>query len=470
MASRLWGTILVVGLGIVAPSTGAAVGVGAGGAITAPNIGQEGTLDVLLGGGSQQVLSLDVFTKTWSAVGSAPSQIGEGGAIASLFNGCDYAFAGGGSTAFFSTGGIPWVCQAGSLTDAPAPVGAGGALAAAPGVGGAPTDYVFALRGAGSRDFWRYSISLHSWAILAETPEAVGDGAGLVEFFSNGVICNTSSFSVAALRGNQTTDFWCFNIDHLMWETGPATPAPVGPGGALAQLQRLGHLYALRGGGTRDFWRLDPTGLWVSRAPTPGPVGAGGSLVGINYGTLSQRDVLYALQGGGSGAVWRYDVETDTWAEIAKVPDVAFNQPPDCSAARAGAATLWPPSRGMHTVSVQGVSDPDGDPISISIDYVFQDEPTLRLNEGRSCNFCPDAEWTGESSAQLRAERDPAGNGRVYRLGFSATDGRNGFCQGSVTVCVPHDRAHGCVDDGPDFLSGACPFPGLKELRPATSP
>jgi hypothetical protein len=123
------------------------------------------------------------------------------------------------------------------------------------------------------------------------------------------------AFSVVALRGGNTREFWEFDIARNTWKVLPPTPALVGPGGAVARLQRLDHIYALRGGGTTDFWRFE-FGHWVALAPTPGPVGAGGGLVGINYGTLSERDVLYALQGGGSSAIWRYDVETDTWEAL----------------------------------------------------------------------------------------------------------------------------------------------------------
>jgi hypothetical protein len=289
-------------------------GVGPGGAITAPN---NGAVDVFPGNGSRQVLSLDIASGTWTVVGFAPAPIGAGGALSNLFNSCDYGFAGAQSTAFFSTAGITWLCQDQRLADAPAPVGAGGALAAALGIGGSPEDSVFALRGGRSQDFWRYSIGQDSWTALPPTPAPVGDGGSLVEFYSNGALCNSSSFSVAALRGDLTSDFWCFSIDQNRWEVGPPTPAPVGPGGALAQLQGLGRIYVLRGGGTRDFWRIDQMGNWLPLASTPGPVGPGGSLVGINYGTGSQ---LYALQGGGSSAVWRFDVETNSWSQIASVP------------------------------------------------------------------------------------------------------------------------------------------------------
>ena len=107
----------------------------AGAAMTSPNYGAEGTLDVLAGGGSSRVWSFDVASNIWRALVSAPVDVGPGGSISSLINGCDFAFAGGGSRGFFSTG---MACDlAGVLADAPAPVGAGAALATAPGLVGA---------------------------------------------------------------------------------------------------------------------------------------------------------------------------------------------------------------------------------------------------------------------------------------------------------------------------------------------
>ena len=77
-----------------------------GAAITAPNIGVEGTLDVLDGGGSPRVWSFDIFSGTWQALANAPGPVRSGGAISNLFNDCDFAFEGGGSKKFFSTGTI----------------------------------------------------------------------------------------------------------------------------------------------------------------------------------------------------------------------------------------------------------------------------------------------------------------------------------------------------------------------------
>ena len=57
------------------------------------------------------------------------------------------------------------------------------------------------------------------------------------------------------------------------------------------------------------------------------------------------------------------------------------------------------------------------------------------------------------ASLLLRAERSGKGNGRVYEVAFTATDGAGGNCEGTVSVCVPHDRRSSCVDDGQDFDS-----------------
>ena len=112
-------------------------------------------------------------------------------------------------------------------------------------------------------------------------------------------------------------------------------------------------------------------------------------------------------------------------------------------------------------MSVVGVTDPDGNPVAITITGITQDEP---LNGGGSGNTCPDATGVGTATASLRAEREGTGDGLVYHIGFTADDARGGRCTGTVTVCVPYDHGQGrvCVDQGPLFDStgptcvGAC--------------
>jgi len=62
----------------------------------------------------------------------------------------------------------------------------------------------------------------------------------------------------------------------------------------------------------------------------------------------------------------------------------------------------------------------------------------------------------GGAKAYVRAERAGGGNGRVYTIYFTATDGRGASCQGSVKVSVPHDQSSDAVDDGPRYDSTVC--------------
>ena len=125
----------------------------------------------------------------------------------------------------------------------------------------------------------------------------------------------------------------------------------------------------------------------------------------------------------------------------------AFTRPPDCSAATASPNTLWPPNGSLIPVSVQGVIDPDGDPVTVRLIDIHQDEP---LSQNAF-----DATGIGTSTARLRADRRGDGDGRVYHLSFEARDEEGATCRGTVRVCVPHDQRPGatCGDGGAHFDS-----------------
>lgn len=137
---------------------------------------------------------------------------------------------------------------------------------------------------------------------------------------------------------------------------------------------------------------------------------------------------------------------------------IQCNEPPDCSDASASPALLWSPNHKFVPIAVLGVTDPDGDPITITVDSIRQDE-RVRENAQGAGNTSPDGMGVGSSTASVRAERNgnpkTPGNGRVYHIGFTASDGKGGMCQGTVTVCVPHDQrpGAGCVDEGALFDS-----------------
>jgi len=136
------------------------------------------------------------------------------------------------------------------------------------------------------------------------------------------------------------------------------------------------------------------------------------------------------------------------------------NKPLDCSAAVPSASELWPPRHKFVKVNVVGVTDPDGDPVTITVTSIFQDEALDALGDGHTC---PDGAGVGTDTALVRAERGKVRgarrNGRVYHVGFVASDGQGGECTATVRVCVPPNRGRGhlCVDEGPLFDStGPC--------------
>jgi hypothetical protein len=126
---------------------------------------------------------------------------------------------------------------------------------------------------------------------------------------------------------------------------------------------------------------------------------------------------------------------------------LAPSQPPACTAATASPAVIWPPNGKLVPVRIGGVTDPDGDPVEISVTSIRQDEPLSKKGQ-------PDATGIGTSRPMLRASRAGNGDGRVYHITFTATDSAGASCSGTVTVCVPHDQGkRACGDGGPLFSS-----------------
>jgi hypothetical protein len=81
---------------------------------------------------------------------------------------------------------------------------------------------------------------------------------------------------------------------------------------------------------------------------------------------------------------------------------------------------------------------------------VTQDEPVAGVGSG---DTSPDAVLQ-PAGVLVRAERAGSGNGRVYRLSFTAEDTGGQSCTGAVTVCVPaNSHSASCGDNGQGFNS-----------------
>lgn len=162
---------------------------------------------------------------------------------------------------------------------------------------------------------------------------------------------------------------------------------------------------------------------------TSGDVALAGATVTFtpNAGFTGDATFEYVVGDGRDG--------TDTGLVAVRI--VPANSAPDCQQARATTPLLWSPDHMMYPVDIADVTDADGDRVVVSVTTVTQDEALDTTADGRTE---PDATRSG-STVSLRAERQGSGDGRVYRVGFNADDGRGGRCTGTVVIGVPLSRA-----------------------------
>ena len=125
----------------------------------------------------------------------------------------------------------------------------------------------------------------------------------------------------------------------------------------------------------------------------------------------------------------------------------------DCTMASASPNSLWPPNHKLVSIVFSGIASQGGVPPQISVTGIEQDEPVNGLGDG---DTSPDGFGIGTDTPQVRRERSGTGDGRVYFIGFDATDSATGAsCSGTVSVGVPHDQGQGSVpiDSGLRFDS-----------------
>ena len=129
---------------------------------------------------------------------------------------------------------------------------------------------------------------------------------------------------------------------------------------------------------------------------------------------------------------------------------ITVNHNPVCTNL-SGGPNLWPPNHKLVRVTPSGATDTDGNTLTYAITGVTQDEALNGLGDG---DTSPDAVAGTAGNVWLRAERSGTGDGRVYAVHVTVTDGDGGACSGIATVGVPHDQGHGsvAVDSGQTFI------------------
>ena len=259
----------------------------------------------------------------------------------------------------------------------------------------------------------------------------------------------------------------CSALDHLVMCPNPGGPpsAYVIHGAAVADYDRpiavlVGPGAVSSGDQVAHLFRFHPRARFFGKststafnAPSVLPLGINGwssrYAATDAYRVSAPEDYLTHDELRVDEAVW---LEPDDVARgVDTVAEAAIrwilNRPPVCDAIHATIEASWPPDHELRPVAIEGASDPDGDPVTIVATAVAQDEPVNGSGDG---DACPDAAIV-DGVARVRWERAGDGDGRLYLVSFTASDGRGGECRGTVPVCVPHDRGQGrseCGDDG----------------------
>lgn len=208
----------------------------------------------------------------------------------------------------------------------PKAVKSGGSLAVGRG------NKIYALKGNNTRDFYCYDCERDVWTALESIPDnpinkkRVNKGAALA------YNSDSSPDFVYAVRGNKTLEFWAYNISNRTWSAKSNIPMGSnavklkGGTGISYLLNRTEQfIYFLKGSGTTEFYAYHCQADTWNRNLTQAPLGPHGKP--FKDGTCMTTDgdnLLYVLKGGGkNNEFYAYNILLNTWNNLESLP--AYN-------------------------------------------------------------------------------------------------------------------------------------------------
>lgn len=187
------------------------------------------------------------------------------------------------------------------------------------------SEYIYALKGANTSEFWRYHILSDSWTELTSLPlgsrgKKSKGGSGLVYLSKDGLDY------VYCLKGSNTDEFYAYCVETDSWLT--LSPAPLLPSnrgfnkGSQLVFDGTNSIYALKSK-YNEFYIYDVAAdSWAIKPMLP------------FYGTMDRKkkvkdgsglaydgsNLIYALKGGKTDEFWAYDLIADSWLTKEPVP------------------------------------------------------------------------------------------------------------------------------------------------------
>ncbi len=175
------------------------------------------------------------------------------------------------------------------------------------------TGYVILHKG-GKNNFYRYNTAADSWGAMAKPNSASA------KWGSGSWLAADTSGHVYALQGKYH-EFWRYDVAQNSWNlVTHGNPYPfhsyktgkdkkVAAGGCGTWYG--GGLWSLKGNNTQELWHLVPGGYWSEQETIP-KVGSSGKKKGVKAGgDIAAGDgILYAVKGSGINELWRYRPDT----------------------------------------------------------------------------------------------------------------------------------------------------------------
>lgn len=262
---------------------------------------------VLFGGYSKEFWKYDTATNVWTELPDVLDSIWTGASIG--FDGTDvYVVRGTNNSEFwkFDVSENSWL----NLTPTPSTVNTGSNIVYG------QNGYFYLTRGSNSLTYYRYDISGNTWSSMANAPSGYNFNGDQKGIYVGGYIYY--------LRSGNTNDFSRYNIAGNSWDTLEDTPLNANYA-SLSYNSTDGLIYALRGNGTYDLWKYDPSvgasGAWVGPKQVldgSGTIGTGGDL--FWNGQTGAGAYVYALRGNNTTAFYRYDMAANDWVSRASAP------------------------------------------------------------------------------------------------------------------------------------------------------
>jgi hypothetical protein len=139
---------------------------------------------------------------------------------------------------------------------------------------------------------------------------------------------------VFALKGNGTCEFYRYNTLTDAWVSRESIPAvnrlnkkkAVKKGSSLAAIAS-GMVYATKGNNTLDLWQYDPVAnRWAQRADVPPGSRALKEGAGMAAAEVAGSEYLFLLKGSGTNEFCRYDATADAWSSLPSPPLTSFKK------------------------------------------------------------------------------------------------------------------------------------------------